>query len=125
MSRDILIKTKSDVRRYTLGKNIRPLTVIGSRLYRTDESLMMKDRESDGEFVMYDIDQTRPYFLDNHPGLVAASNADKTFAYIDTAKQAGTGVSKLGWMSQIPAMYLLYGAVGIVIIYAVIAGAFQ
>ena len=66
MTRDIFIKTKSEVRRYTLGKNIRPLTVIGSRLYRTDECLMMKDRESDGEFVMYDIDQTRPYFLDNH-----------------------------------------------------------
>lgn len=125
MSRDILIKTKSGVRRYTLGKNIRPLTVIGSRLYRTDESLMMKDRESDGEFVMYDIDQTRPYYLERHKWLIAAVSADKTFAYIDTAKQAGTGVSKLGWLSQIPAMYLLYGAVGIVIVYAVIAGAFQ
>lgn len=49
-------------------------------------------------------------------------NADKTFAYIDTAKQAGTGVSKLGWLSQIKPMFLLYGAIAIVIIYAVIVG---
>lgn len=66
MTRDILIRTKSSVRRYTLGKDVRPLTVIGSRLYRTDESLMLRDRQSDGQFIMYDIDQTRPYYLEHH-----------------------------------------------------------
>lgn len=66
MTRDILIKTKSCVRRYTLGKDVRPLTTIGPRLYRTDECLMLSDRESDGQFIMYDIDQTRPYFLENN-----------------------------------------------------------
>lgn len=83
---------------------------------------MVSDKESSGQFVAYDVDQTRPYFLEGHPELVHAVNPDKTFAYIDIAKQAGTGVSKLGWLSQIPSMHIMYGIIGIVVIYSVIAG---
>lgn len=125
MTRNVYIRTKTSVRRYALGKDVRPLTSIGQRLYRTDECLMMASSESDDQFIMYDIDQTRPYFIDGQPDLIRSVNPDKTFAYIDVVKQAGTGVSKLSWFSQIHAMYLLYGAIAIVIIYAVIAGALE
>ena len=124
MTRDLLIVTKSSVRRYTLGKAVRPLTTLNSRLYRTDECLMVSDRESDAEFIAYDVDQTRPYFIDQHPELIHAVNPDKTFAYIDTAKQAGTGVSKLGWLSQISGMHIMYAVIGIVVVYSVIEGGF-
>lgn len=125
MARHLYIRTKTSVRCYALGKDVRPLTTVSKRLYRTDDCLMIADRESDNQFVMYDIDQTRPYFLERRPYLIRLVNPDKTFAYIDLIKQAGLGASKISIFSRIPAMYLLYGAIGIVIVYAVIAGAFQ
>ena len=117
MTRDLYIRTKSEVRRYPLGKNTRPLTVVRRRLFRTDDSLMISDRERDHQFVMYDIESTQPCF-----GPLVSP--DLTMAYTDIAKQAGKNqaVSKLGFLSTINPLWVLYGIIGAVIIYAVLTG---
>lgn len=117
MTRDIYIRTKSEVRRYVLGKNARPLTVIRKRLYRTDDELMVSDMASSHQFVMYDIDNTQPYYT----GLVSP---DLTMAYIDIAKQAGKNqaVSKIGILNGMDPMWIIYGIIGAVIVYAVAIG---
>lgn len=124
MTRDIYIRTKSYVRRYPLGKNVRPLTIVTKRLFRTDDALMVSDTASDHQFVMYDIDQTQPYFYGmGKQTMPQITNPDLTMAYIDAAKQgARSSVSRIGWLTAIPASYLMYGAIGIIVIYAVIIG---
>lgn len=62
MTRDLFIRTKSEVRRYSLKKNGRPQTVINHHLYCTDESLMQADRNADSQFVMYDVESTQAYW---------------------------------------------------------------
>lgn len=62
MTRDIYIRTKSEVRRYSLKKMGRPRTVIDHHLYCTDESLMHADRCGDHQFIMYDVESTQPYW---------------------------------------------------------------
>lgn len=117
MTRDIYIRTKSEVRRYVLGKQARPQTVIKKHLYRTDDMLMVSDRAANHQFVMYDIDGTQPYWGD----LV---NPDLTMAYTDIAKQSGKGqaVSKVSILNGMDPMWILYGIIGIVVIYAVLTG---
>lgn len=117
MTRDLYIRTKSEVRRYVLGKNTRPLTVVRRRLYRTDDSLMISDMASDHQFVMYDIESTQPYYA-------PPVSPDLTMAYTDIAKQAGKNqaVSRLGFLSSMNPIWIVYGIVGIVIIYAVLTG---
>lgn len=115
MTRDIYIRTKSRVRRYPLGKNVKPLTIIGRRLYRTDDSLMIADASSDHQLLMYDIDDTQPYF--NEP-----LDPDVTMAMIDIAKSSGDSPKRLGALSGMNPMWLVYGAIAVVVVYAVIAG---
>lgn len=62
MTRDLYIRTKSEVRRYVLKKGGRPQTVIDHHLYCTDESLMFANRHRDSQFVMYDLESTQAYW---------------------------------------------------------------
>lgn len=62
MTRDLFIRTKSEVRRYPLKKLGRPQTVINHHLYCTDESVMHADRYADSQFVMYDLESCQPYW---------------------------------------------------------------
>lgn len=62
MTRDIYIRTKSRVRRYTLKDGGRPQTVINRHLYCTDESLFHSDMYADNQFVMYDLESTQAYW---------------------------------------------------------------
>lgn len=120
MTRDIYIRTKSGIRRYHLGKLGRPQTVLNRQLYRTDDALMMADRDGDTQFVMYDYDKVVPYY--STPAELEAAGAlpDYTMAYNDIAKQAGTPPSKVSL--GINPMWIIYGVIGIVIIYAVATG---
>lgn len=118
MTRDIYIKTAVQVKRYTLGKNVRPLTVIDRRLYRTDEIFMIADDASEHEFLMYDRDSTQPYWS------AEPVSPDVTMAYIDIAKRAGknTAVTKMSWLNGAHSSWIIYGIVGCIIIYAVLTG---
>ena len=118
MTRDLYIRTKSEIRRHRLGKNVRPLTVINRRLYRTDDALMIADRSADHQFVMYDIDGTQPYYAKK------VLSPDLTMAYTDIAKQAGKqqAVSKIGFLDGLKPSWLIYGVLAVIIVYAVIAG---
>lgn len=117
MTRDILIRTRTSVRRYPLGKNVRPLTTLGRRLYRTDDAFMFASDCSDSSFIMYDIEGVQPYFYD---GMISP---DKTMAYTDIAKAAGSrSVSRLGMFSGINPSWIVYGLVGAIIVYAVLTG---
>lgn len=117
MTRDIYIRTKSEVRRYVLGRQARPQTVIRKHLYWTDDDVMVSDKASNHQFVMYDIEKTQPYW----GGLV---NPDLMMAYTDIAKQSGKNqaVSGVKLLNSIDPMLIVYGIVGIVIIYAVLTG---
>ena len=117
MTRDLYIRTKSDISRYPFGKNVRPLTVVRHRLFRTDDALMISDTGSDHQLVMYDIESTQPYY---QQGILSP---DLTMAYTDIAKQAGrVSVSKLGFLNTVNPMWIMYGIIGIVILYAVATG---
>lgn len=117
MTRDIYIRTKSEVRRYVLGKQARPETVIRKHLYRTDDALMVSDQYSNHQLVMYDIEQTQPYWS-------GPVDPDKTMAYTDIAKRAGKNqaVNKIGILNGLDPMWLIYGVIGAIIVYAVLTG---
>lgn len=117
MTRDLYIRTKSEIRRYPLGKNVRPLTVVRHRLFRTDDALMISDTGSDHQLVMYDIESTQPYYQQD------ILSPDLTMAYTDIAKQAGrASVSRLSFLNTVNPMWIMYGIIGIVILYAVATG---
>lgn len=116
MTRDLYIRTKTEVRRYPLGKNVRPLTIVTKRLFRTDERYMIASKDSDHEWVMYDLDGTQPYYA---PEIVSP---DETMALCDIAKSGGKAVTKLDAFNTINPMWLIYGIVGAIIVYAVVTG---
>ena len=118
MSRYLAIRTKNEVFFLKVSKNSRPLTTWKGRLYRTDERLMIPDHTGKMEFVMYDIDGTQPY------GQGRRLDPDETMALIDIAKTnpKGGSVTKLDFLNSINKNYLLYGVIGIVIIYALLTG---
>lgn len=116
MTRDLFIRTKTEVRRYPLGKNVRPLTILNKRLYRTDERYMLADRHSDHEMVVYPLDGTQPYFA---PEMVSP---DETMALCDIAKAGGKAVTKLDVFNTINPMWLVYGVVAAILVYAVVTG---
>lgn len=117
MTRDLYIRTKSEIRRNVLGRQARPLTVLKRHLYRTDDQFMISDKASNHQFVMYDLEGTQPYYSD-------LLNPDLTMAYIDIAKQSGKSqaVSGVKLLNSINPMLIIYGIVGIVVIYAVLTG---
>ena len=119
MTRDIYIRTKSKVVRFRLGKAMRPQTVIGQQLYRTDEALMISDKNGDRQFIMYPIDGTVPYFVSADTLAAAGVSPDFTMAYNDIAKQANVGPAKISTFNP---QWLIYGAIAIVILYAVAIG---
>ena len=119
MTRDIYIRTKSKVVRYRLGKAMRPQTVVGQQLYRTDESLMLSDKNGDRQFVMYPIDGTVPYYVSAETLAQAGVSPDFTMAYNDISKQANVNPAKA---SNFNPQWILYGVIGIVVVYAVIIG---
>ena len=67
---------------------------IASRLYRTDDRLMIKDRASDDCYVFYEIDNTQPYLT--HDEIV---NPDFTKALIDSAKLSGNKTKIWAYLS--------------------------
>lgn len=117
MTRDLYIMTKSEIRRYVLKKNTRPLTVLNYRLYRTDDRLMIADRASNHQMVVYDLESTQPHFS-------GPVDPDETMAYIEIAKQSGkrAAVSKLGILNSIGSSWLMYGLVAAIVVYAIVTG---
>lgn len=117
MTRDIYLRTKTRVRRYTLGKNGRPLTIVCGGLYRTDEKYMTPSDSEDHEFVMYPKDGTQPYWA------TEVIDPDLTMAYIDIAKQTSkNAANKINWLNSMNPSWIIYGIVGAVIVYAVAVG---
>lgn len=118
MTRDIYIRTKTGVRRFALGKNVRPITILNKRLYRTDERYMIASKTDDHEFVMYNLDGTQPYYA---PEVVSP---DETMAICEIAKAGGRQVTTLNTLNTINPMLIIYGVIGAVILYAVAVGGF-
>lgn len=117
MTRDLFIKTKTDVTRYTLGKNVRPITVVRHRLYRTDEKLMMADRCADSEFVLYDLDDIQPYCVEE------TLSPDDTMAMIDIAKSSGKkSIGVLNQLNQLDSNVFVFALIGIVLAVSFIGG---
>lgn len=117
MSRSLLIVTKGEIKRYVLGKDVRPMTRVRRRLYRTDEYLMIRNIIGEDEYVMYDIDSTQPYGNEKE-----YLDPDETMNYIAISKGSKTkNVKTLGAISDKPE-FILYGIVGIVVIFSLLTG---
>ena len=115
MARYLVIVTDTTAKRYKLGKDIKPLTTARSRLYRTDSRLCLRNVGAEEELIIYDVDSTQPYGSGTEP-----LNPDETMALIDIAKRGGSrAITKL---SDIKSDYILYGIVGVVIVYALLTG---
>ena len=81
----ILLRVECDtVRAYKLKKGPRQMVSVHSRLYRTDDRFMIKDRYSEDCYCIYNIDDTQPYLC--HDEII---DPDFTKALIDSAKLAG------------------------------------
>ena len=99
------------IRIYKLKRGPRQMVTIASRLYRTDDSLMVKDSRTDVCMAFYHIDKTQP--LGPEPVLV---DPDMTKVYIDSAKRAGTKKSIWGTLdtSKVTELLMAVMVVGIV-----------
>ena len=108
MIRRIAILTKAGVKFYDLKNEDRPLTLIGQRLYRTDEKFMIVNATEAEEFVMYDVDSTYPYCVVEPPA------PDETMAYIDVfkgeGKKPGKGFVRPKWLNFKTFIWILLGA---------------
>lgn len=117
MSRSLLIVTKGEIKRYVLGKDVRPMTRVRRRLFRTDEHLMIRNIAGDDEYIIYDVDSTQPYGNERE-----YLDPDETMNYIAISKGSKTkNVRTLGALSDKPEL-LLYGIVGIVVIFSLLTG---
>ena len=111
MTRDLIILTKTSARRYILGKNTKPLTLVRNRLYRTDERFFIKSRTEADEIILYDVDETQPR------GTTEYADPDETMAYIDIAKSnKRENVSRLDSLNSIkPGTLMALLVVGLVV----------
>ncbi len=116
MTRDLYIRTKTCVTRNPLGKNVRPMTILNKRFYRTDEDLMIASTVDDHEFVMYDLEKTQPYYAKE------VVSPDETMALQRIAKSGSNQVSTLGALNSINPSWIIYGIVGALILYAIATG---
>lgn len=118
MTRSLLIVTKTEIKRYLLGKDTRPMTRVRRRLYRTDEHLMLKNLAADEEIVVYDVDSTQPYGNEDE-----YLDPDVTMCMIDIGK--GSKSKNVGTLSNLSSMnpqLLLYAIVGVLVVYSLISG---
>ena len=116
--RCLYIETNSTVRRYVLGKNIKPLVIVQNRLFRCDNDLMVRCRTGGDEFVSYMIEHTQPR------GTGKYVDTRHTMAYIRIAQSCNRSgsVSVLGTLNQISITKLMYILVAGVVIFSVLSG---
>ena len=81
MTRYLALATKTYVQFYPLKRNAKEMVIVKNRLYRCDGT---------DEMALYPIDGTQP------AGYGEYLDADYTFELIDSAADAGLGISRLG-----------------------------
>ena len=114
MTRRIAIRTKTGVRFYDLNSTERPFTIIGQRLYRTDEEFMLASTTEADEFCMYDLDSTYPYCVD-------PPAPDETMAYLDIVKSSGKKLNRLhSWPKWLNWNTMVYAILGCVVVYYIV-----
>lgn len=107
------------IRFYTLKRGPRQMVTITSRLYRTDDRLMIKDSKTDSCMAVYRIDSTQPMYPES-----IYVDPDMTCVYIDSAKLSGTKKSiwgQLGNINKISNLLITLMVVGIVA-YSILKG---
>lgn len=120
MGRYIAILTKTQAKRYELGKDVRPLTTVRSRLYRTDEKYNLKVADRDETILPYPVDEYSPMSTTD---TVEWISPDETMALIDIANASGShGINRLGILNELKPEWIIYGIVGVVIIASIIGG---
>lgn len=116
MTRDLYIRTKTGVRRYPLKKTSGALTILNHGLYRTDDRLMRRDTADNHSFIVYHADALQPYFLDE------VVDPDETMALAILAAKSKNGISKVGLLNGLNPNWLLYGIIGLLVVYALLTG---
>ena len=118
--RCLYLETNSTVRRYVLGKNIKPLVLVQNRLFRCDNDLMVRCRTGGDEFVSYRMEHAQPR------GKGTFVNTKHTMAYIRIAQSCNRSdsVSKLGMLNQISMTKFMYIIIGGLVIFTVLTGGF-
>lgn len=114
MTRRIAIRTKTSVRFYDINSSERPITIIGQRLYRTDEKYMLANATRPEEFCMYDLDSTYPYSVD-------PCAPDETMAYLDIIKASGKKIKRISsWPKWLNWNTMVYALLGAVVVYYIV-----
>lgn len=117
MTRYIATMTKEKVVFRKINKVNRSLTMLGSRLYRTDDALCIGDAEKADCFVLYDLDEQQPY------GRGDWLDPDFTKALIDSLKLSKGKIDKPFDMSKGSIIgFIIAAVVGISILSTVLEG---
>lgn len=88
------------------------MTIIGQRLYRTDEKYMIADAKQPDEFCLYDIDAIYPYCCRDPPA------PDETMAYIDIIKGSDKKLAKArSWPKWLTWNVMVFALLGVAIAY--------
>lgn len=120
MARYLIVMTKTEAKRYELSKDIRPMTTVRHRLFRTDEKYQIKVKTKNETFVPYAVDATSPISTTD---TIEWVDPNETMAYIDIAlMNGGRGISKLNGLASIKMEWLIYGIIGVVILLSVVRG---
>lgn len=107
------------IKRYYLGKNVLPLTVIRKHLYQTYDLFFHNDLDSD-ESIMFTTLESTQAFGDG----VLYIDPDDAIAILDTApSKRNRSVGFLSMFTNNPMMFV-YMAIGIVILFTVLGGMF-
>lgn len=116
--RCLYIETQSEIKRYVLGKDVKPLVVVRHRLYRCDDELMNKSKVGGDEFALYRVDSTQP------KGVGIPIDTNITMAYIRIARSSKSkgSVSILNSLNQISGQHIMWIIIGCVVLFSVLFG---
>lgn len=116
MTRYIATLTREKAVFRKISKMNKALTIVGGRLYRTDDALCVKDAEKTDCFVLYDLDEQQPY------GHGEWLDPDYTKALIDSLKLSKGRIDKPFDLPSSAVMLIVAGVVGISILSTVLVG---
>lgn len=113
MKKSIGIIEGRRIKRYYLGKNVLPLTVVRKHLYQTDDRFFHNDRASD-ESIMFTLLESTQAFGDGELYI----DPDDALAVLDTAPSKN-GNGSVGFISMFmnnPMMFVYLG-IGVVVVF--------
>lgn len=116
MTKSIILIEGHSAKRFVLKKNVKPIVDVRSRTFRADDDWCWKDSHGPDCVIMYPIDSSQPF--DRGDSIL---DPNETMAKIDLGKAGHSkNVSILGKLNDMNGMNLVYVAVAIIMVLAVV-----